>query len=431
MNNIGVYLPRVFDDMLARMLRTSGAVLITGCKWCGKTWTATQQAKSVIYMQDTNQRNVYQSIADTKPSLLLAGDTPRLIDEWQMAPILWDTVRFECDRRQQMGQFLLTGSTVPKDKEKTHSGTGRITRMQMRPMSLYESKESTGEISLRALFDGQEDVAAISYLSIEDYAHAICRGGWPASLQADKKDAFLMARHYVDAVANEDIFRLDEDEKDAALRIERNPQRAMMVLRSLARNVCTMAANTTILADIAANDSELSMSTLDKYLSALRRLYVIEDQQAWKPSMRSKSAIRTSPKRHFVDPSIAAAILRAEPTKLLADFETFGFLFESLCTRDMRTYTQACDGDVYHYRDKSGLEADMIISLRDGRWAAVEVKLGNKQIEEAAKHLLNLAEKVDTDKMKKPSFLMVLTGGQYAYRRKDGVFVIPIGCMRP
>lgn len=296
-------------------------------------------------------------------------------------------------------------------------------------MSLFESQDSTGEISLKDLFNGLHDIAAISPLSIEDLAFLICRGGWPASLHAPKEDGLRMSRNYVDAIANEDIFRLDEDE-DASIRIEKNPARAMAVLRSLARNVCTMATNTTILADIAINDTSLSMSSLDKYLNALKRLFVTEDLQAWKPSLRSKSAIRTSTKRHFVDPSIATAILRTNPEGLLTDFETFGFLFESLCTRDMRTYAQANDGDIFHYRDKSGLESDIIISLRDGRWAAIEVKLGSKQIEEAAKHLLSLAEKVDKEKMGTPSFLMILTGGQYAYRREDGVLVVPIGCMR-
>ena len=424
-----IYLPRIFDNTLSELLKSSGAVLITGCKWCGKTWTASQQANSIIYMQDPDNRRNYLSIADNKPSLLLRGETPRLIDEWQMAPVLWDAVRFECDQRQTMGQFLLTGSTVPKDKEKAHSGTGRIARLQMRPMSLFESKESTGEVSLKDLFNGLHDIAAISPLSIEDLAFLICRGGWPASLHAKKEDGLRMARNYVDAIANEDIFRLDEDEV-ASNRIEKNPTRAMAILRSLARNVCTMATNTTILADIAINDTSLSMSSLDKYLNALKRLFVTEDLQAWKPSMRSKSTIRTSAKRHFVDPSIATAILRTNPEGLLTDFETFGFLFESLCTRDMRTYAQANDGDVFHYRDKSGLESDLIISLRDGRWAAIEVKLGSKQIEESAKHLLSLAEKVDKEKMGAPSFLMILTGGQYAYRREDGVLVVPIGCMR-
>ncbi|MBR5778642.1 MAG: ATP-binding protein [Bacteroidales bacterium] len=426
------YLPRVYDEILKDKLESSGAVLITGCKWCGKTMTGAHQANSILYMQDPNQRKNFQNIADSKPSLLLEGATPRLIDEWQMSTVLWDAVRFECDRRQEMSQFILTGSTVPLDSEKAHSGTGRIARMQMRTMSLYESKESNGSVSLKDLFDGNTDIQGISQLTIEDLSYLICRGGWPASLKVkNKKNAIRMAQNYVDAIANEDIFRLDSEQENANLRLERNPERAYSILRSLARNICTMANNKTLLDDITANDNGISASTLDKYLNALRRLFVIEDQQAWKPSMRSKSALRTSAKRHFVDPSIATAVMRTNPEKLLMDFESFGFLFESLCTRDMRAYSQVNDGEVFHYRDKTGLEADMIISLRDGRWGAAEVKLGTKQIEEAAKNLLTLKEKINTDKMGNPSFLMVITGGQYAYKRNDGILVVPLGCLKP
>ena len=426
------YLPRVYDEILEEKLDSSGAVLITGCKWCGKTMTGANQAKSILYMQDPNQRKNLQSIADSKPSLLLMGDTPRMIDEWQMATVLWDAVRFECDKRQEVGQFILTGSTVPLDADKAHSGTGRIARLHMRTMSLFESKDSNGTVSLKDLFDGKTNIESTSTVSIEDLSYLIGRGGWAATLKAKtKKSAIRMAQNYIDAIANEDIFRLDMEQKDSNLRLERNPERAYSILRSLARNVSTMVSNKTILDDIAANDKEISSGTLDKYLNTLRRLFVIEDQPAWKPSIRSKSALRTSSKRHFVDPSIAAAVMRTNPEKLLYDFETFGFLFESLCTRDMRAYSQANDGDVFHYRDKTGLEADMVISLRDGRWAAVEVKLGTKQIEEAAKNLLTLREKINTDKMGMPSFMMIITGGEYAYMRKDGVLVVPIGCLKP
>ena len=403
-------------------MRSSGAVLVTGCKWCGKTMTATQMAKSILYMQDPDKSKALMATADTKPSILLKGDNPRLIDEWQMAPVLWDAVRFEVDRRQAVGQFILTGSAVPKDNATAHTGTGRISRLLMRPMSLYESKESNGEVSLKALFDGEQEISASSLLTIEQIAYAICRGGWPASITLPKEDALQMSRDYVDSIINHDISRVDD--------IEKNPERVQLLLRSLARNIATMATNTTILQDIVSNDMSISAPTLEVYLNALRRIFVIEDQPAWLPAMRSKSAIRTSSKRHFVDPSIATATLRTSPEGLLEDFNTFGFLFESLCTRDMRIYIQANDGDVYHYRDKNSLESDMIVSLRDGRWAAIEVKLGNKQIEEAAENLKKLANKVDLDKMGKPSFLMVLTGGEYAYRRNDGVLVVPIGCMK-
>ena len=384
--------------------------------------TATQMAKSILYMQDPDRSSALMATADTKPSILLKGDNPRLIDEWQMAPVLWDAVRFEVDRRQAVGQFILTGSAVPKDNATAHTGTGRISRLLLRPMSLYESKESNGAVSLKELFDGNQDISATSSLSIEQIAYAICRGGWPASITLSKEDALQMSRDYVDAIINQDISRVDG--------VEKNPGRVQLLLRSLARNVATMASNTTILQDIVSHDMSISAPTLEVYLNALRRIFVIEDQPAWLPAMRSKSAIRTSSKRHFVDPSIATATLRTSPEGLLEDFNIFGFLFESLCTRDMRVYLQANDGDVYHYRDKNGLESDMIVSLRDGRWAAIEVKLGNKQIEEASENLKKMANKVDMDKMGKPSFLMVLTGGEYAYRRKDGVLVVPIGCMK-
>ena len=417
-----IYIPRICDSLLSKKMRSSGAVLVIGCKWCGKTMTATQMAKSILYMQDPDKSAALMVMADTKPSILLKGDHPRLIDEWQMAPVLWDAVRFEVDKRQAVGQFILTGSSVPKDNATAHTGTGRISRLLMRPMSLYESKESNGEVSVKALFDGEQDISTTSQMSIDQIAYAICRGGWPASITLPKEDALQMSRDYVDAIINQDISRVDG--------VEKNPERVQLLLRSLARNVATMASNTTILQDVVSNDMSISAPTLEVYLNALRRIFVIEDQPAWLPAMRSKSAIRTSSKRHFVDPSIATATLRTSPEGLLEDFNTFGFLFESLCTRDMRIYLQANDGDVYHYRDKNGLESDMIVSLRDGRWAAIEVKLGNKQIEDAAQNLKKLVDKIDMDKMGKPSFLMVLTGGEYAYRRKDGVLVVPIGCMK-
>jgi hypothetical protein len=416
------YIPRISDKQLERKLRTSGALLITGCKWCGKTMSAEQLANSVIYMQDVDHSRSYLDMADTQPSLLLRGDAPRLIDEWQMAPVLWDAVRAEVDRRRIPGQFILTGSAVPKDNAVAHSGTGRIARVKMHTMSLFESGESSGAVSLQALFDGTQEEGAMSSLSVEEISYVICRGGWPAALAFPKDDALDVARNYVDAIVEEDVSRLDG--------MERNPQRVFNLLRSLSRNICTMATNATIMQDIASSEASMSAPTFDSYMNALRRIFLVEDTPAWSPAMRSKSALRTAAKRNFVDPSIAAAVLRTGPEKLLADFNTFGFLFESLCHRDMRIYAQANDGDLYHYRDRNNLEADMIVALRDGRWAAIEVKLGSKQIEETAANLIKLSEKVDTDKLGQPSFLMVLTGGQYAYKRADGVWVVPIGCLR-
>ena len=416
------YLKRLGDEELRLALASSGAVLIEGAKWCGKTSTAQQAAKSVIFLQDPDQSASYLAMADTKPSLLLSGATPKLIDEWQMAPVLWDAVRFEVDKRNELGQFILTGSAVPNDNVTAHTGTGRISRMKMRPMSLFESKESNGSISFGALFSGQLQVSeSTSELSIEQIAFVICRGGWPASLQLEGKAALRMANAYIESVINHDVSEVDS--------VEKNPERVRLLLRSIARNIATTANYTTIIEDLEATDNSISDKTVSTYVNALKRIFVVEDLPAWQPSLRSKTAIRTSEKRQFVDPSIATAVVRIDPEGILNDFEYFGFLFESLCTRDVRIYAQANDGDVFHYRDKSGLESDLIVRLRNGKWAAIEVKLGQKQIEEAASNLLAIAEKIDTEKMGAPAFLMVLTGGQFAYQRKDGVWVVPIGCL--
>ena len=422
MSNTFNYLPRLCDTELEIALESSGAVLVEGAKWCGKTSTASHAAKSVLFMQDPDNTATYLSIVDTKPSLLLRGEVPLLIDEWQMTPVLWDAVRFEVDQRAKLGQFILTGSAVPTDNVIAHTGTGRISRMLMRPMSLYESNESNGTVSLGDLFAGKHNLESVSSLTIEQIAYALCRGGWPASINRAKKAALRMSMDYVEAVINYDVSRVDG--------VDKNPNRVRMLLRSLARNISTPATIQTIQNDIGATDISISEKTISSYLNALRRIFVVEDLPAWSTSLRSKTAIRTSAKRHFVDPSIATAVMRIEQETLLKDFEFFGLLFESLCTRDMRIYAQINDGEVFHYRDKNGLEADMIVALRDGRWGAVEVKLGNKQIEIAAKTLLTLKEKVDTDKMGEPAFLMVLTGGQFAYQREDGVLIVPIGCLK-
>lgn len=374
-------------------------------------------------MQDPDQATNYKAMADTKPSLLLKGIAPRLIDEWQMAPVLWDAVRFEVDKREETGQFILTGSAVPSDNVTAHTGTGRISRLLMRPMSLFESLESNGTVSLGELFNGTSEIESVSQLTIEQIAFVICRGGWPASVNLSGKQALRMAVDYVEAVINHDVSRVDG--------MEKNPERVRLLLRSLSRNISTLATIKTIMDDLEATGTSLSDKTIGNYLNALRRIYVVEDVPAWSPSLRSKTAIRTSSKRQFVDPSIAIAVMRTNPEGILKDFNLFGFLFESLCTRDVRIYAQACDGDVFHYRDKSGLESDLIVRLKDGRWAAIEVKLGTKQIETAAENLLRLKANIDEHKMGTPSFLMVLTGGQYAYQRKDGVLVVPVGCLKP
>jgi predicted AAA+ superfamily ATPase len=417
------YFDRLGDLELKLALETSGAILIEGPKWCGKTSTALMASKSVIYMQNPDYSASYLEVANHQPSILLRGEVPRLIDEWQMAPVLWDAVRFEVDQRAELGQFILTGSAVPTDNATAHTGTGRIARMRMRTMSLFESKESNGEISLSDLFEGRQIVeTSMSNLKIEDIAFVICRGGWPSTLKLSENAALKNAFDYTEAVINYDVSEVDQ--------VEKNPERVRLLMRSLARNIATIANYQTIKEDMEANDAVISDKSIASYINALKRIFVVEDVPAWMPSLRSKTAIRTSEKRHFVDPSIATAVMRIKPQALLNDFEYFGFLFESLCTRDVRVYAQSIDGDVFHYRDKNNLEADLIIRLRDGRWAGIEVKLGQKQIDEAAANLLKLKNIIDVEKMGEPSFLMVITGGQFAFKRPDGVWVVPIGCLR-
>jgi predicted AAA+ superfamily ATPase len=417
------YLRRISDNKLQLLLCAMGAVLIEGPKWCGKTSSAEQVAQSVLYMQDPDTAKANKLMAQTKPSLLLEGQTPRLLDEWQVAPELWNAVRFAVDKRHAKGQFILTGSVIPTRTDDMHTGTGRIARMKMRTMSLYESGDSTGEISLGALFDGTNKMEGQSGLTIEKLAFVINRGGWPVVAQeTNEKIALTIAADYVEAVANEDISKADG--------IEKNPDRVKALLRSISRNISSEARTSTILSDLAANDESLSHATVDQYVAALKKIFVIEDLPAWSVKLRSKTTIRTTAKRHFVDPSIAAASLRATPKRLLADFNTFGFLFESLCIRDLRVYAESIDGNVYHYRDKSGLEVDAIIQLADGRWGAAEVKMGAGEIEDAAENLLRLRQVIDTEKMNQPSFLMVLTGTEYAFQLKNGVWVVPIGCLK-
>jgi hypothetical protein len=339
-----------------------------------------------------------------------------------MAPVLWDAVRFAVDKRRERGQFILTGSAVPLDNATAHTGTGRISRMMMRPMTLYESLESNGSVSLSSLFNGSAAEECFSTLTIEKLAFSLARGGWPASVGDEEQEALKLVYNYVEAVINIDISNVDG--------VEKSPARVRALMRSLARNVSTMANLSTIKGDFAGDEETISEKTIASYINALRRIHVVEDLPAWSPAMRSRTTIRTSSKRHFIDPSIAAAVLRVSPEGLLHDFNTFGLLFESLCVRDLRVYAHAIDGEVFHYRDKNGLEADAIVHLKDGRWGAIEVKMGVKEIEVAAENLKNLREKVNVDKMKEPSFLMVLTGGEIGYRREDGVYITPIGCLR-
>lgn len=421
-----VYRKRVADDILKRKLEGKGAVLIEGSKWCGKTTTAEQIAASILYMDDPEKKEQNLTMSELNPKRLLKGAVPRLIDEWQLAPKLWDTVRFEVDHRGELGQFILTGSAVPADtKEITHSGTGRFTWLTMRPMSLYESGDSTGDISLKVLFENTEEVDGTANLSLDRLAFLICRGGWPQAIDMRDEIALDQARDYYDAVVHSDINRADH--------VQKNPERVKRLMRSYARNQGGQVPNTVIAQDIAANDeSPISEETVASYLDALRKIFVVEDMPAWNPNLRSKTAIRSSDTRYYIDPSIAAAALGVDPTDLLNDLKTFGFLFETLCVRDLRVFADALNGEVYHYRDKDGQECDAVIHLRNGKYGLIEMKLGgDKLIEEGAKSLKAMQKKIDTEKMKSPSFLMVLTGiGDYAYRRHDGVCVVPIGCLK-
>jgi predicted AAA+ superfamily ATPase len=417
------YLARLADAQLSEMLETFKAVYIAGPKWCGKTSTAERQSKSALYMQDPDTLAANLQVADTKPSLLLKGAQPRLLDEWQVAPVLWDAVRFAVDKSGgERGQYILTGSAAVKDGATLHTGTGRIARMVMRPMSLFESKESNGAVSLKTLFDGISDVEGVASLPIERLAFVLARGGWPEAVTMPEKRALRLVDDYVDATINTDMSKVDD--------VQRDPVRVRALMRSLARNAATQATIATLRADLRGDEESLSETTVASYLNALAKLYVTEDLPAWNPALRSKTAIRTSPTRHFVDPSVATSVLRVNPDGLLKDFNLFGLLFESLCVRDLRVYAELMDGEVFHYRDKSGLEADAVIQLKDGRWGAVEVKMGRKEVEKAADNLLKLSRHVDDEKMKPPSFLMVLTAGDYAYRREDGVAIVPVGCLK-
>lgn len=420
------YRPRIADRLLERKLRGKGAVLLEGAKWCGKTTTAEQLCRSVLYMSEPGRREQNEQLARINPGLLLRGEKPRLIDEWQVAPRLWDAVRFEADHSPDLGLFILTGSSVPPDmSEVIHSGTGRFAWLKMRPMSLWESGESTGDVSLKNIFDGQLDIAGMSQLDLERVAFAACRGGWPLSVEMDDEIALDQAFDYVSAVEQRDIQQADG--------VDRDPVRVHRLLRSYSRHQGAQVSNAAIREDLIENEGEtLDVDTIAAYIKALKRIFVIEDVEAWNPNLRSKTAIRSSDTRYFTDPSIATASLGIGPSDLIADLNTFGLIFETLCIRDLRIYAEALNGNVYHYRDKNGLECDAVVHLRDGRYGLVEIKLGGENlINQGAATLMTLAGKIDTTKMKKPSFLMVLTAsGDYAYRREDGVLVVPVGSLK-
>lgn len=434
------YKNRVADRLLAEKLEAFGAVLIEGPKYCGKTTLASQQAGSILSMADTDTLGQNLALARTNISRLLAGAPPRLIDEWQIAPQFWDAVRNEVDKRNEDGQFMLTGSAVPPKPKKEesgniieeeniyHTGTGRISRLRLRTMSLWESEDSTGDVSLEELFINPDTVDGVSDIDLDRLAYLTCRGGWPkAVLKKSEKAALAQAFDYYDSVVSNDIKRVDD--------IDRDEELTKRIMRSYARNQGTQATVGTILADIKSNgDERMSDSTVYSYIKALKEIFVIEDSIAWNPNLRSKTAIRTSDTRYFIDPSIATAALGMGPKDLINDMATFGFIFETLAIRDLRVYADALDGKVYHYRDKNNLECDAVIHLRNGSYGLVEVKIGGTEpIREGAESLKTLSSKIDSTRMKTPSFMMVLTGiGNFAYKRpEDGVLVVPIGCLKP
>ncbi len=420
------YKKRIFDRILKRKVLGKGAVLIEGPKWCGKTTTAKQLAKSLLDLGDSAVLQQSKQLIEISPKTLLEGSTPRLVDEWQTLPSLWDSIRSEVDRRGEPSQFILTGSSVlPNAEETIHSGTGRFAFIKMRPMSLYESEESNGTVSLEDLFAGKPFEVTRNQLNIGDIAYLACRGGWPWATLIDKELALDQAFDYVDSVVNNDIQRVDK--------VKRSPERARQILRSYARNISQQIPYSTIRKDLLSNDlSTLDEDTIADYIKALKKLYVIEDLEAWNPNIRSKAAIRTTDTRHFVDPSIGTASLGLGPRDLIKDIKSFGFFFEDMVVRDLRVYAEALDGKLYHYRDSNGLECDAVLHRRNGTYALIEVKLGgDKNIDEGANSLISLANNIDTDKMSAPSFMAVVIGvGDYAYKRKDGVYVIPIGCLK-
>lgn len=423
------YRPRIADQLLSESLEALGAVLVQGTKWCGKTTTSVHHANSVLYMDDPTQKAQNLALAQTNIKQLLAGATPRVIDEWELAPELWDAARFEVDHRDEhVGQFIFTGSAVPKEKDKEkmfHSGAGRFDWITMRPMSLWESGDSTGDVSITDLFDGAMPEGTSS-IDLDRLAFLTCRGGWPGALTLSENAALHVSRAYIKAVVNSDINRVDD--------VKRDPDLMLRIIRSLARNQGEQIPYTTIRADVINNEKvQLSDDTVESYVKVLKKIFLEEDMRAWNPNLRSKTAIRTTDTRYFVDPSIATAALGLGPKDLINDLIDFGFYFETLAVRDLRVYADALDGEVFHYRDKNGLECDAVLHRRNGSYGLIEIKIGGADnIEKGAKTLKDLASKIDTTKMKAPAFMMVVTGiGQYAYRRPDGVCVVPIGCLKP
>lgn len=420
------YRHRIMDDLLIKKLQAKGAVLIEGPKWCGKTTTAEEFAASKIMLSRPDVKEHFKNMLEIDTDTALAGNPPMLIDEWQTVPKLWDAVRYTIDHRRKMGQFILTGSAVPNKEEREHSGTGRFAWLTMRPMSLFESGESNGSVSLNNLFTSPEKILAKNDLKLQDIAFLICRGGWPMAVGLPKEEALEQAFDYYDAVTKEDVTKVDG--------VKRTSERVQRLMRSYARHQGTQASVATLYEDLRNNDSAtLDEDTISSYLEVLRKIFVVEDMPAWNPNLRSKTAIRTSDTRYFVDPSIAIAALGMGPADLMNDLNTMGFFFEALCVRDLRVYAEALNGKVYHYRDKNGLECDAVIHLRNGQYGLIEIKLGGQSLINDGANTLNLlGNLIDTTRMKTPAFKMILTAtGEYAYQRpEDGIYVVPVGCLK-
>lgn len=416
------YLPRVVDSEIDELMEIMGAVLIEGCKWCGKSTTGSYHSKSIIEFQNPDRKQEFDEIESTKPSLFLNGEKPRMFDEWQMYPVVWDSIRTDVDHSGLKGQYILTGSAKPREGENMHTGTGRISRVLMRPMSLFESGESTGEVSFTDILNGK-DISGVSKLSLEDLASIIVRGGWPASIEVKSDAKYRFAKEYVKSLIHEEVKNIDG--------VERNPEKMQNVLRSLARNISTQVSNSTLEDDVKnVFENDISRPTLIDYLNTLEKLFVIEDVNATNLNFRSKYALRTRAKKYFVDPSLATAILEMKPIDLINDLNTFGFMFESLCMRDLKIYTQCYGGGITFYRDEKEFEIDAILTTGSGKWGAIEIKLGAGHVDEAAKNLIKFKERVDTLKCGEPAFLVVLTGAEYSYRRNDGIYVVSIGTLK-
>ncbi len=424
------YRLRIMDGLLEKKLQAKGAILIEGPKWCGKTTTAEENAASKVMLARTDVKEHFKNLLEIDTDAALTGAPPMLIDEWQTVPKLWDAVRYTVDHRRKMGQFILTGSVVPDkeaEKEREHSGTGRFAWLTMRPMTLFESGESNGTVSLGHLFTAPEKILERNELKLQDIAFLICRGGWPMAVGLPEEAALEQAYDYYDAVTKEDITKVDG--------VKRASERVQRLMRAYARHQGTQASIATLKEDLKSNDTvALDENTISSYLDALKKIFVVEDMPAWNPNLRSKTAIRTADTRYFVDPSIGTAALGLGPADLMNDLNTMGFFFEAMCVRDLRVFAEAITGNVYHYRDKSGLECDAVIHLRNGQYGLIEIKLGGESlINDGAETLNLLAEQIDTSRMKAPAFKMILTAtGEYAYRRpKDGIYVVPIGCLKP